>query len=411
MKRKLHALKHRMITVVKHQHVLLFLIFCGLVYFGFLIGANQTAVREVLQYPLSFLPSQSKDAVSVRELKGMLKNKKFTFINVHTPYESEIEKTDTFIQYDQIIANSASLPKDKNAAIILYCKTGRMSTEALPTIKKLGYTNVRHLAGGMDAWKKSGGNLVDLSTIESEVLPQQGIELPVAWGDVGPQLIRLGVIDTDKFKKAVQLTAEQEEILTKGSGANIKIDRTNSQFVVDLLWALGLAQKSIVYEEGPMGKEYKSDAGNFASTGGWSLARGDAIQYMNRSELIKLTSEQQKKVGEIAQNVYRPCCGNPTWFPDCNHGMAALAIIELLVANNVDEMTIYRKLLGFNSFWFPDSYIYIATYFARQGIAWNQVDAKAILGKEYSSAQGAGNIARKVGQLPYRPSQGGSCGA
>ncbi|MBI3342920.1 rhodanese-like domain-containing protein [Candidatus Gottesmanbacteria bacterium] len=353
---------------------------------------------------------RSGDTVSAKELKKLLAKKDFTFINVHTPYEGEIARTDTFIAYDQVVAQSGSLPKDKNAAIILYCKTGRMSGEALPMLRKLGYTNVRHLSGGMEAWQKAGGKLMDLSMVEKEVLPEAGVEMSVAWGDIGRKLIALGVIDEAKFRQAVKLTPEQEDILTKGSDKKITINATNGQFVVDMLWALGLAQKSVVYEEGPLGKEYKDKAGNFASTGGWSLARGDAMGYLNRFDLVKLNTEQQKRVGEIAQNVYRPCCGNSTWFPDCNHGMAALAIIELLVANNVDEATIYRKLLGFNSFWFTDSYLYVATYFARQGTPWKDVDAKAILGKEYSSAQGAQAIARKVGQLPNRPTRGGSCG-
>ncbi len=385
------------------------LIIFGVAVIGFVLGKNQ------LSFP-SFLPSQ--DTVSAKQLANMLKTKTlpaggqgFTLVNVHIPYEGEIEKTDTFIAYDQIVANSGSLPKDKNASIILYCKTGRMSTEALVTVRKLGYTNVKHLSGGMDAWQKSGETLLDLSTLESQVLPKDGIELPVSWKDLGPQLIKLGVIDEAKFKKAVKLTPEQENILTKNSEEKIRIDAKNSQFIVDMLWALGLAQKSIVYDEGPLGKEYKKEAGNFASTGGWNLARGEAMQYLNRFDLIPLTQEQQKKVGEITQNVYRPCCGNSTWFPDCNHGMAALAIIELLVAQNVDETTIYKYVLGFNSFWFPDSYLYVATYFARQAIPWDQVDAKMILAKEYSSGQGSQVVAKKVGQLPWRPaSTGGSCG-
>lgn len=378
------------------------LVIFGVAAIGFVLGKNQ------LSFP-SLLPSH--DTVTAKQLANMLKTKEFTLINVHIPYEGEIEKTDTFIPFDQIVANSASLPKDKNAPIILYCRSGRMSGEALTTVRKLGYTNVKHVSGGMDAWKNSGGKLLDLSSIESDVLPKDGIELPISWSDIGPQLIQLGVIDEAKFRKAVKLTPEQENILTKNSEEKIKIDATNSQFIVDMLWALGLAQKSIVYDEGPLGKEYKKEAGNFASTGGWNLARGEAMQYLNRFDLIPLTQEQQQKVAEIAKNVFRPCCGNSTWFPDCNHGMAALAIIELLVAQNVDEATIYKKVLGFNSFWFPDSYIYVASYFARQGTAWNQVDAKAILGEVYSSAKGAQAIAKKVGQLPFRSSSGGSCGA
>ena len=161
-----------------------------------------------------------------------------------------------------------------------------------------------------------------------------------------------------------------------------------------------------------MGKEYKKEAGNFASTGGWTLARGDAMQYFNRFDFIPLTPDQQKQVGEIAKNVYRPCCGNSTWFPDCNHGMAALAAIELMVSAGVPEKDIYNAVLALNSFWFSETYLTTATYFARQGIAWNDVDAKTVLGREYSSGQGAGMIAKKVGPLPWRPApSGGGCGA
>ena len=310
------------------------------------------------------------------------------------------------------ILTGCVLPKDKNTPIILYCKTGRMSAEALQTMRKLGYTNVRHLAGGMDAWQTVGGKLLDLSTIEASVLPKEGIELPVSWGTLGKQLVDAGVINLPEFEKVVKMTPEQKAVLSVGSDEKIRIDTTNSQFIVDVLWALGLAQKSIVYEEGPMGKEEKANAGNFASTGGWTLARGDAMQYFNRFDFIPLTPDQQKQVGEIAKNVYRPCCGNSTWFPDCNHGMAALAAIELMVSAGVPEKDIYNAVLALNSFWFSETYLTTATYFARQGIAWNDVDAKTVLGREYSSGQGAGMIAKKVGPLPWRPApSGGGCGA
>jgi len=243
------------------------------------------------------------------------------------------------------------------------------------------------------------------------VLPAEGVELPIAWGDLGPKLVNLGVIDLAKFKETVKPTPEQEKLLTQGGDAKIVIDRNNSQFVLDVLWALGLAQKSLAYSEGPMGKDYAKDVGNFASTGGWPLARGQAVDYLNRYELIPLTPQQQSKVAEIAKNVYRPCCGNSTWFPDCNHGMAALALIELLVSAEVDDATIYRKVLGVNSIWFSQNYLAVATYFARQGTPWNQVDAKMVLGADYSSAKGAGEIMKKVGPLPNQPKSAGGCGA
>ncbi len=394
---------------VDPKNVKLVVFVISLVLLGFLIGDKQDSIKKLVQSPQSFF--QQSENVSASNLAKMLANKNFTFINVHTPYEGEIEKTDTSIPYDQIVASEKNLPKDKNTPIVLYCKSGRMSTEAMVTVKKLGYTNVRHLAGGMDAWTASGKKLADLSQLAEEVLPKAGFELPIAWGDIGPQLVTLGVIDLEKFKKTVQPTEDQLSILVKGSTENIRIDATNSQFVVDVLWALGLAQKSIVYEEGPMGKENKKDVGNFASTGGWNLGKGDAVKYLSKFDLISLTTDQQKKVGEIAQNVYRPCCGNSTWFPDCNHGMAALAAIELMVAAGINEDAIYKNVLKLNSFWFPDSYLAVAAYFARQGTSWDNVDAKTVLGKTYSSGQGATLIQQKVGEIPGRPKSAGGCGA
>ncbi len=137
-----------------------------------------------------------------------------------------------------------------------------------------------------------------IQNLANQVLPKEGFVLSVSWGDLGPRLIKDGVIDIKKFEQAVKLTEEQRKILTEGSNDKIKIDATNSQFVVDFLWAVGLAQKSIVYTEGPLGTQYKTQVGNFASTGGWTLAKGNAVNYLSKFDLIPLTSDQQKRVGE-----------------------------------------------------------------------------------------------------------------
>ncbi len=388
------------------------LAFLCIVFLSFMAGVYRDNISAFVLNRVFIFAPQSAEAISAFTLKTMLKNKQFMLINVHVPYEGEIEQTDTFVAFDKMVEQSAFLPKDKNAPIVLYCKTGRMSLDALQTMRKMGYTNVRHLTGGMDAWQALGQEIMDLSTIEEAVVPSAGIELPISWGTLGKQLVDAGVIDLPAFEKVINLTPEQKKVLTVGSDEKIRIDRTNSQFIVDVLWALGLAQKSIVYEEGPMGKEEKANAGNFASTGGWTLARGDAMQYLNRFDFISLTEEQQKRVGEIAKNVYRPCCGNSTWFPDCNHGMAALAAIEMMVAGGIPEKDIYKSVLALNSFWFADTYLTTATYFARQGTDWKDVDAKVVLGREYSSGQGAGLVAKKVGPLPWRSNQSrGGCGA
>ena len=94
-------------------------------------------------------------------LAMMLKNKDFLLINVHIPYEGEIEKTDLFIPYNEIEQNMDKLPSNKETKIVLYCKTDRMSIIAAYTLVKLGFNNVWNLKGGMTAWRQAGYPLIE----------------------------------------------------------------------------------------------------------------------------------------------------------------------------------------------------------------------------------------------------------
>ena len=82
-----------------------------------------------------------------------------------------------------------------------------------------------------------------------------------------------------------------------------------------------------------------------------------------------------------------------------------------MVSKGISDDEIYKNVLKLNSFWFGNSYLTTATYFARQGVSWDKVDAKEVLGSDYSSGQGAGKISQKVGPLPYVTNSGGGCGA
>jgi rhodanese-related sulfurtransferase len=99
--------------------------------------------------------------VTPDELNTMLKNKDFVFVNVHIPFEGNIAGTDLSIAYNEITdpVNLAQLPADKNAKIVLYCRSGRMSQMAAEALVKLGYTNIWDLAGGMVDWERAGNEL------------------------------------------------------------------------------------------------------------------------------------------------------------------------------------------------------------------------------------------------------------
>ena len=84
----------------------------------------------------------------------------YIIINVHIPYEGEIEGTDFNIAYNDIDALTAAIP-DQDAPIILYCRSGNMSHEASLRLLELGYSQVWDLAGGMNAWRDSGRGLLN----------------------------------------------------------------------------------------------------------------------------------------------------------------------------------------------------------------------------------------------------------
>lgn len=98
-------------------------------------------------------------SVSATRLKEMLDQKDFELVNVHVPYEGELPQTDAFIPYDRIAQKLEELP-GKDEKIVLYCRTGRMSSVAVDVLLEAGYTDVFELSGGFEAWENAGYDLI-----------------------------------------------------------------------------------------------------------------------------------------------------------------------------------------------------------------------------------------------------------
>jgi hypothetical protein len=215
----------------------------------------------------------------------------------------------------------------------------------------------------------------------SSVPPASIAKASIDLGELKAEMIKTGVIDEVKFQAASS--------------------------TLNLLWALGLSNRNEILEKGPMADVSYGGPGNFASTGGWTLAKGNAMEHYSMHRFIELTPEQQNLVKKVTKNIYRPCCGNPAYFPDCNHGMAMLGLMEFLASRGANESEMYSEALKYNSLWFPDTYENINVYLARKGIDPGSVPPERILSAEFSSASGYQAV---VAALKPEQNNGASCG-
>lgn len=252
-----------------------------------------------------------------------------------------------------------------------------------------------------------------VSPAEEIVIPSAGVTLPVRWGNFGAKLVGAGTIDAEKFKAIYDqrgtFSEEYKNLLVGENNGKLKITKNNAGYLLNLFWALGLANKNPILDSGEIKNSAYGGAGNFASTGGWTIAQGNPMNHYSRHMFFTLTPDEQALVDKVSRGIYRPCCDNSTHFPDCNHGMAMLGLLELMASQGVGEEDIWRAALTVNSYWFPDEYLTIAAYMKSKGVDWKNVNPKEILGIKYSSASGYAKIASQVAQ-PREQSGGNGCG-
>jgi molybdopterin/thiamine biosynthesis adenylyltransferase/rhodanese-related sulfurtransferase len=99
----------------------------------------------------------SGSTITPAELKAKFDSgEDFALIDVREPHEYEIVniKGATLIPKDRILSGEAlsELPQDK--PIVLHCKSGARSAEALAALHAAGFKDATHLGGGVLAWAK-----------------------------------------------------------------------------------------------------------------------------------------------------------------------------------------------------------------------------------------------------------------
>ncbi|HLD94013.1 MAG TPA: hypothetical protein VI703_07420 [Anaerolineales bacterium] len=154
--------------------------------------------------------------------------------------------------------------------------------------------------------------------------------------------------------------------------------------------------------------------GRFASTGGWTLATRPLGELYASIPIVPLTMVQQRRLEEVASQVYRPCCNNPTHFPDCNHGMAMLGLLELMASQGASKEEMVDAAKYANAFWYPNQYVELAQYFqSAQDRNFAEIDGQELVSRTYSSSSGFTAVHEWLADnnlLPSTSGGGSGCG-
>ncbi len=273
-------------------------------------------------------------------------------------------------------------------------------------------------AAAVEQTSNQGGSEFDVADLVMQINPPEGVDLGVTFGDIGPALVAAGAIDVDQFaaiyaQSGQALTAEQKTVLLDGGDIPLVINKQNAYFLLNFFWAFGLTNSNPILLQGPMMQNGADQVGRFASTGGWTVGTLPATSLYASQEIITLSAEQQQRLEQAASMVFRPCCNNPTIFPDCNHGMAMLGIFELMAGQGatVEEMLMAAKYV--NAFWFPEQTFQVAVFHQiNNGVSFTELDPKVAVGPDFMSGSGYNQLQTWLASRGLLEGGGGgaSCG-
>ncbi|RAJ15106.1 rhodanese-like domain-containing protein [Olleya aquimaris] len=139
------------------------------IFFIFILFSSIAWSQDTLSELLKKHNTNSVPYISVQEL-AMPKTDAI-ILDARELYEFEVShlKDAIFVGYttfnlDEVIKN---LP-NKNETIVVYCSLGIRSETIAEQLKKVGYTNVYNVYGGIFEWKNNGFSVVDTKDNETE---------------------------------------------------------------------------------------------------------------------------------------------------------------------------------------------------------------------------------------------------
>jgi len=123
------------------------------------VGAGVLSAEDLTPKDLVAAAKAEITNITVAEAKALLDKGEYLFIDVREPAEFKMGHIPGAVNIPRGLVEfkiGAQVEENKDAKIVVNCKSGGRSALATQSLEKLGYKNLLNMDGGWLAWEEAG---------------------------------------------------------------------------------------------------------------------------------------------------------------------------------------------------------------------------------------------------------------
>lgn len=126
--------------------------------FGLLVGGCATSQKDMTAEDFVKEAKKNVCEVTVAEAKEILDQGDYLFLDCREPKEYKMGRVPGAINIPRGLLEFKIEKKipNKEENMVVYCKSGGRACLSACTLCRMGYKNVKNMAGGWKAWEKAG---------------------------------------------------------------------------------------------------------------------------------------------------------------------------------------------------------------------------------------------------------------
>ena len=125
-----------------------------------LAGKGVLDLEEAIAHIKRSQETMDKLQIAPKELQKLLEERRVKLVDVRTDEERRLAYIEGDVLATQELEQEIMEKWPKDTAIVLYCHKGERSLQAATSLSSQGFTNVKSLKGGIDAWSDQVDSLL-----------------------------------------------------------------------------------------------------------------------------------------------------------------------------------------------------------------------------------------------------------